>query len=470
MLIKRLKYNFNQQTNAAPLAVFRLFFGLLLFVSSVRFWANGWIEKLYLEPQFHFSYDGFSWVKPLGNYTYLLFIICGLSAIFVAIGYKYRLAIITLFLSFLYIELMDKTTYLNHYYFINILSFLLIFLPANATFSVDAYKRNKEYLQVPKWTIDSIKLLLAIVYFYAGLAKINSDWLFRAMPLKIWLPSKYDLPFIGETLLQQNWFHFAMSWSGMLYDLAIPFLLLYKRTRFFAFIMVVFFHIFTRVLFPIGMFPYIMIVSALIFFDANLHQKIINFIKKQLQKVSSIISASFSGIVTKKILITEKKYQFSKTKKQFIYPILILFFIIQLLFPWRYQLYSGELFWTEEGYRFSWRVMLIEKAGSTNFKIVNTKTGSSFMVDNSDFLTSFQEKQMSFQPDFILEYAHYLGDHFKNQGHKNVAVFAESYVALNGRLSTRFIDEKVNLYQQKKGYKHKKWIVPFSSEIKIKGL
>ena len=455
--MKRFKYNFKEQTNAAPLAIFRLFFGLMMFASILRFWANGWIEKLYLVPKFHFSYFGFSWVKPIGDYTYLLFIICGVSAIFVAIGYKYRVAIITFFLSFLYIELMDKTTYLNHYYFISIVSFLLIFLPANAYFSLDAFVQKKQYKLVPKWTIDSIKLMLVIIYLTAGFVKLNSDWLFRAMPLKIWLPSKYDLPFIGENLMQQNWFHFAMSWSGMLYDLVIPFLLLYKRTRFVAFLFVVFFHVFTRVLFPIGMFPYIMIVSALIFFDARLHNKIINFIKKHIIK-------------SKTILFLEPNFYFSKLKSKVILSLFVVFFAFQMLLPWRSLLYPGELFWTEEGYRFSWRVMLMEKAGSTNFKIVNLDSGASFRVNNTDFLTSFQEKQMSYQPDFILEYAHFLGDHFTKQGHNNVGVFATSYVALNGRLSARFINEKVDLYQQKVSFTHKKWILPFQSQIKIKGI
>ncbi|MFK7934143.1 MAG: HTTM domain-containing protein, partial [Saprospiraceae bacterium] len=123
-----LKTYFTQTTEAAPLAVFRIFFGALMFLSIVRFWYNGWIEKLYLEPQFHFSYYGFAWVKPIGDWTYLLFVICGLSALCVMVGWKYRLAIITFFLSFTYIELMDKTTYLNHYYFVSVLSFLLLFL------------------------------------------------------------------------------------------------------------------------------------------------------------------------------------------------------------------------------------------------------------------------------------------------------------------------------------------------------
>ena len=127
----------NTKTSAAPLAVFRIGFGLMMLLSIIRFWSYGWIEKLYLVPKFNFSYFGLDWVKPMGNYTYLIFIVCGLSALFVALGLKYRIAIITFFLSFTYIELMDKTTYLNHYYFISILSFLMCFLPANAYYSLD---------------------------------------------------------------------------------------------------------------------------------------------------------------------------------------------------------------------------------------------------------------------------------------------------------------------------------------------
>ncbi|ARV10619.1 HTTM domain-containing protein [Winogradskyella sp. PC-19] len=452
-----MKYKFqsyiNKTTPAAPLAVFRIGFGLMMLASIIRFWAKGWIETVYIAPKFHFTYFGFDWVKPLDNYTYLLFFICGLSAFFVALGLKYRLAIITFFISFTYIELIDKTTYLNHYYFISIVSFVMCFLPANAYFSIDAIRRKVSYTSIPKWTIDCIKLLLAIVYVYAGLAKINSDWMNRAMPLKIWLPSKYDLPLIGNNLMQQDWFHHAMSWSGMLYDLAIPFLLLYKRTRLIAFFFVVFFHVFTRVLFNIGMFPYVMIVSALIFFDASVHEKILN-----------IFRAVFKFLRLKANTLQTKVYAYQKQK--IVLPILAIFFAIQLLLPFRYLLYPGELFWTEEGYRFSWRVMLIEKAGFAEFKVVNGKTGEKFLVNNSDFLTPFQEKQMSTQPDFILQYAKYLEAHFSAQGHQNIEIYVDSYAALNGRISTRFIDPNVNLLEQEESFQHKNWILPFKDEIK----
>jgi len=455
-MINSIANYFNKQSSAAPLAVFRMFFGFLMFISLVRFWSKGWIESLYIEPSFHFSYYGFEWVKPVGLYTYVFFIICGISAFFVAIGYKYRLSILIFFLSFTYIELMDKTTYLNHYYFVSLVSFIMLFIPCNAMFSIDTISIRKSYKTVPKWTIDSLKLMLGIVYFYAGITKINSDWLLNAMPLKLWLKSKYDLPFIGHTLMQQEWFHFFMSWGGMFYDISIPFLLLFRKTRSIAFVLVVAFHITTRVLFPIGMFPYIMILSTIIFFDSNVHYKIIHFTIKILEffkMKTDNLKLSFSQVNHYKVWNTSLL-------------IIVVFMTIQIIIPLRSLLYPGELFWNEQGYRFSWRVMLMEKKGNSVFKIVNSKTNSFFYVNNDDFLTPVQQKQMSFQPDMILEYGHYLGNHFKSQGHQNVAVFVESYVSLNGRLSQQFIDPSANLMELKDSFKHKFWIKPLNDEIK----
>ena len=444
----------NSYTNAATLAFFRLAFGLMMLLSLVRFASYGWIEKFYILPQFHFTYYGFEWVKPLGNFTYLLFIICGIAALFVAIGYKYKMAIITFFITFTYIELMDKTNYLNHYYFITVISFILIFLPANCYFSVDGYKNPKIIFEkIPSWNVDILKVLLAIVYVYAGLAKLNSDWLLEAMPLKIWLPNNSNLPIIG-TLLNQNWVHYAFSWTGMIYDLFIVFFLLNKRTRIYAFVIVVVFHILTRVLFPIGVFPYIMIISTLIFFENNFHKKCLNIVDKLFNVKPSLFENGNEKI--------EKNNLVYKTKL----IVITCFVVFQLLFPFRYLLYPNELFWTEEGFRFSWRVMLMEKAGYTEFTVTDAKTKKSIRVNNSHFLTAFQEKQMAFQPDFILEYAHYLHNYYQKKGINNPEVYAQSYVALNGRLSQKFINPNINLAKENETFHHKNWILPFNDTIK----
>ena len=247
-----------------------------MLVALIRFWVNGWIHTLYIEPEFHFKYYGFSWVTYFGNYTYLLYLICITATIGIILGYRYRLSIFLFFLLFTYTELIDKTTYLNHYYFTSCIAFLLCFLPAAHYFSLDALKKKKTIEAIPSWMIDGIKLFLCIVYFYAGIAKINSDWLVEAQPLSIWLTSKYDIPLIG-VLLKYKWIHYTASWTGMLYDVFIPFFLLYPKTRKIAFLFVVLFHIMTKVFFPsIGMFPLIMIFGATIFFDVKWHKNILS--------------------------------------------------------------------------------------------------------------------------------------------------------------------------------------------------
>ena len=437
--MNKIQTYLNQTLSISPLAVFRICFGLLMFIAMIRFWINGWIEKFYLNPEFHFSYLGFEWIKPLGNWTYGLFAICAISSLFVALGFRYKISIVVFFLSFTYIELMDKSTYLNHYYFVSLVSFLLIFLPAHMNYSLDARMKGG-CGQVPRWCIDSLKILIAFVYFYAGLAKLNSDWLIQAMPLKIWLPST-DIPLLNH-LFQYDWGIYFFAWAGALYDLIIPFLLWNRKTRFFAFIIVVGFHLITSILFPIGMFPYLMILGTLVFFDHKTHARILTPVR--------------NWVWSKEIRYTAKKRILSMVGG---------FIFLQALLPLRHLLYPGELFWTEQGYRFSWRVMLIDKVGYAQFKLIN-EDGSKFYVSNSDFLTPFQEKQMSTQPDFILEYAHHLKDIYKKRGYLVKEINVESYVALNGREGRAFIDPDENLLEHELSLAHKPWILPFTDAIK----
>lgn len=453
-------YYSNKNAHPASLAFFRITFGGLMFFSTLRFWSKGWIETLYIKPSYHFKYFGFEWVDDFGSLTYLLFIMCLITSLFVMLGYKYRVSMISFFFIFTYIELIDKTTYLNHYYLTSCLAFILCFLPAGNYFSLDSYFSGQKADRIPIWMVDVLKLFICIVYFYAGIAKINSDWLLDAQPLSLWLKSKYDLPLIGQNLMQLKATHYLASWFGMLYDVLIPFFLLYTRTKYIAFVFVIVFHVLTRVFFPsIGMFPYIMISSAVIFFDSSIHLKLLSFIKTTLVKINSFFKFKIKPFRTK---VKTKTIQ----PNRLIFISLGCFLIIQLLFPLRYLLYPGELFWNEQGYRFSWRVMLVEKRGDITFKVKDSVSETFFYVKNEDFLTPFQEKQMSFQPDFILEFAHHLDVFYKAKGYEHIQIFANSFVALNGRPSQRFIDPRFNLLKARESFYNKNWILPLNDEIK----
>jgi hypothetical protein len=269
-----------------------------------------------------------------------------------------------------------------------------------------------------------------------------------AMPLKIWLPANAHIPLIG-VLLTKTWIAYLFSWFGAIFDLSIGFLLLYKPTRKVAYIFVLIFHVFTGWLFKIGMFPYIMIFVTVIFFSEEVHLKIIHFLRSIFNKKS---------LQTNEISLS---LYFSPAKKKLLYGLLAMYILLQVVLPFRFLLYPGKLFWTEEGYRFSWRVMLMEKDGITFFYVKDAKTGRKGEVVNSQFLTPLQERMMQTQPDMMLQYAHYLHDFYKNKGISDPIVTVESYVTLNGSGSRLYIDSTVNLSKQQENFLPKKWILPF---------
>jgi hypothetical protein len=152
-------------------------------------------------------------------------------------------------------------------------------VPANRKYSVDVWLNPKIKVdEVPYWTILWIKFQIALLYFYAGIAKLHPDWLLYAQPLKIWLSRNSDLPIIGNFLSLQIT-AYLFSWFGAIYDLSIAFFLYYKRTRLIAYLAVVIFHLMTAILFNIGVFPMVMIFFTTIFFSTVWHEKIIsNFV------------------------------------------------------------------------------------------------------------------------------------------------------------------------------------------------
>ena len=437
----------NRPVSFAPMATFRITFGLLMFGSLLRFWARGWIESSYVTPTFHFTYWGFGWVQPLGAAgLYMLFGALIVAALLIALGLFYRVAIVVFFLGFTYVELIDVTTYLNHYYFISLVAFLLIWLPANCDYALDArLGLISRRTQTPLWTIGILRFQMAIVYVFAGLAKLNADWLLRAEPMKTWLPAKSHLPLIGPLMYEER-VAYLFSWFGAGYDLFIVFFLLNRRTRPAAYVLVLIFHGATALFFPaIGMFPYVMILSSLIFFSGKFHARLLSFLHHG------------------KNYLTHQIHEFKYQKAVVIFA--ALYVIFQLLVPLRFLLYPGKLFWTEQGYRFSWRVMLIEKAGAAYFTVKDRSGQKSYVVDNKKYLNLLQEKMMSTQPDLILKYAHHLAKVFKAKGVTEPKVYAEVYVTLNGAPSQPFIDPAVDLAAKKLSWRPYDWVLPYETKV-----
>ena len=413
-----------------PLVVLRVVFGLTMLVGAVRFMARGWIREFYVLPQFHFTYDGFAWVRPLPEWgLWLVFVALAGLALAIALGLAYHLSMGAFCLLFTYVELLDKTTYLNHYYFISVLSLLLLFLPLNGRASLDTRLGwVSPRATVPVWMVWIVRLQLGFVYFYAGLAKLNRDWLLDAQPLRIWLHARTATPLIGP-LFDQAQVGYAMSWAGMLFDLTIFFWLCWPRTRLLAYGAVIVFHTLTAVLFNIGLFPWIMIGCTLVFFDWRL-PPLSAAAPRPDERPAAVARPTWRGALLAGLLA------------------------LQAVLPLRHWLYPGDVNWTEEGGRFAWRVMLVEKTGDATFFVRDKATGRETTVWPGDYLTLLQERQMAWQPDMIVQFAHFLARQYPG----DVAVRAEVYVSWNGRPSRLLIDPQVDLLEVGDGPRPKAWI------------
>ena len=116
--------------------------------------------------------------------------------------------------------------------------------------------------------------------------------------------------------------------------------------------------------------------------------------------------------------------------------------------------------WTEEGFRFSWRVMLVEKSGTLEYEV--NREGKRFFVFPRKELPAFQYRMLVTQPDMIHDYALELAKRFQRQDEIQPKVYARSFVWFNGRKSQQYIDPTVDLAAEEKGFHHKSWILPMN--------
>ncbi len=436
-------------------AAFRVIFGLVGLAVVLRLFAHGWIGQLYIEPEYRFSYPGFGWVRPWPGWgMYLHFAALGLLSIGVALGYRYRLCAALFFVGFTYAELIDRTTYLNHHYWICLVALLIIFLPLNRVWSVDAWRNPAIRADgLPSWVVWALRAQVGAVYVFAGIAKLNPDWLLNAQPMRIWLYQHGDMPLFGP-LLQEVWVAYAMSWAGAAFDLTIVGWLLWRRTRLWAYLALVGFHIATWILFPrLGIFPWMMIGASLVFFDPDWPRRVIRAVGvKGLRPPSPQPSPSMGEGVdrlswrTRAVLVG-----------------LGVFALVQVALPLRHFAYPSNARWSEEGYLFSWRVMLTEKVGFVQFRVRDPETRQAWIVSPDEYLTPLQVERMAIQPDLILQTAHFMAENFAERGFPGVTVKADAFVSWNGRPNARLIDPDADLAAIASGLGPKGWALPYES-------
>lgn len=427
-----------QKVDNSSLIVFRIFFGIIFLSEAIGAVALKWVDRNFIETTTNFTFIGFEWLLKLQNETmYVVFGLMAIASLGVIFGYKYRISIISLTILWGLAYFGQKTSYNNHYYLMWLISLIMCFLPANTYASVDAklnpaIKRN----YMPQWIRLLFIVQVSCVYFYATIAKFYPDWLDGTVTRNMFL-SMTNMPEAVQLLFQKTEFQLFIAYMGIAFDGLIVPALLWKRTRWFAIIASLFFHVFNSITLQIGVFPYFALSFCVFFFPP---EQIRNF---------------FFRNKTKQVYENQTTTMGIKSLKYFFIPYLI----IQILLPVRHWFIKGDVLWTEEGHRLSWRMMLRSREGEAFFKVIDKKTNKEVSFTNETLLSSKQRSRLN-TPDVIWQMAHKIKDYFKAQG-KDVAVYvSNSKVTINGKNGSRLINSKVDLTLEKwSHFKHHDWIL-----------
>ncbi|MEM9516515.1 MAG: HTTM domain-containing protein, partial [Actinomycetota bacterium] len=334
-----------------------------------------------------------------------------------------RVAAALFAIGFTYTELIDAALYLNHYWFISLTAVVLAIAPTSRD-------------GIVAWvSVLALRGQLAVVYVFAGVAKLNHDWLLRGEPLSTWLAARTDRPLIGP-LLDEPFVGLSFSWAGAVFDLTIVGWLLWRRSRPIAYIALVVFHIATATLFQIGMFPWVMILLTPIFFPPSWPHDLGSRVRGVLG-VEPTTPGEQIGARPDRAL--------RRPVGRVAVGVLVALAAVNIALPLRHYAADGNVRWNDDGYLLSWRVMLTERASRVRFEVTDRLTGATERVDAEAVLTEWQAASAVVRADLILATGHLIAADYRDRLGRDVEVRADAFVAWNGRLAARWIDPTVDL-------------------------
>ena len=436
-----------ERQDLAPPAAFRVLFGLVLAWEGCRYLLYGWVDDYWVEPAWHFTYPGFGWLEPLPGPA-LKGLMAGLVVLgaMVAAGLFSRVAVALAGLGWTYFFLLDQMTYLNHMYLICVLCGLVAVSPVHRTFSLQAALFGGEVGSGPRWGATLVRDYVALVYFFAGVAKLNPDWL-HAQPMTIWMERRRDVPLVGE-LLAHDLTAWVLSYGGLCFDLAVGPMLLGRRTRPWILPFVVAFHLTNAVVFDIGVFPWMMLGACALFLEP---ETIRAFLARH--NPAWALPAPAAAMP-------------SLRGRRMSLAFLVVFFGVQTLLPFRHLLYPGSPSWTEEGHLFAWHMKLRSKSARLSYLVVDPVDGRRWTVNPADHLSKRQARKIKTRPDLIWLFAQRIAAEEAQRGRSEVRVYARSIAGLNGRKKQPLIDPDVDLARAGRHvFSHAPWILPMDDTL-----
>lgn len=461
----------HRPVSPSSLGLFRILFGLVMFIQTAYFIQTGFVKKNILDPIIHFKYHFFQFLEPLPDPAmHLLMWVMLLSTVLIMTGFFYRAGVLVFLLTFTYLCLLDKGYFNNHYYLISLMCFLMLWLKADGWGALG----KKAVKSIPNWQIFILKSQMVIVFFVAGLNKINPYWLIEFQPMAFILERKAEvsgLPFLKSMAIAA-----FFSYGGFLLDLLVGFGLWWKRTRLISILALIAFNVLNFWMFwnigEIGIFPLMLLSTIILFVEPELPaqwwkryfpKETGSFKKQKKGKNAKKKDGKTKPVAVQKTVVDVNEFIQKPDKKQQWLAIGIgAYLLFHLIFPFRHLLYPGHVDWTGEGQRFAWRMKIMAKEADVNFFIKNGETGEKYPVNVAKMLSPKQYTNLVYYPDVIPQLAQRLKKEAIAKGIPKPQVVADFNVEfMRSHPKQPIIDPELDLSNVRiRAFRHSDWILP----------
>jgi vitamin K-dependent gamma-carboxylase len=224
------------------------------------------------------------------------------------------------------------------------------------------------------------------------------------------------------------------------------------------------FHLANAYLFNIGIFPWFMIAATLLFFPPDWPRTL-------WERVRSMTLGTTAAARSADSMAAASAGQSASGRwpgrgEQLVLAFLGLYVVVQLLLPLRHLLYPGDVAWTEEGHRFSWRMKLRDKSHAIAYIAHSPSTGRTWLLPLREYLSGRQDDVLDGHPDMILQLAHHMADDLRARGLIDVQIRVRAMTSLNGRRRQDLIDPDIDLTTRQRSLWPADWIVPLTEPLR----
>uniref|UniRef100_A0A8C1K5S6 Vitamin K-dependent gamma-carboxylase n=1 Tax=Cyprinus carpio TaxID=7962 RepID=A0A8C1K5S6_CYPCA len=439
----RLVCLLNRPTDPASLGIFRFLFGMLMALDITQERGLSHLDYKYLDGAPVCRFPLFNFLKPLPmDWMFFVYFVMFLGAVGIMLGCFYRLACLMFISTYWYVFFLDKTTWNNHSYLYGLIGFQLTLMDANRYWSVDGLRKpRKRNAHVPLWNYTMLRTQIFIVYFIAGVKKLDADWV-----------EGYSMKYLDHVCC---YFCFAVS------DLRPHSWLSTSLSLFLS----------------SGMFSYTMLATSPLFCYPDWPRRFFGRFPEFLQPILPFVSPapipSSSCVYPKPPSGSGEQQQEAHAapkpttpsfKHKFRAIFTILYIMEQFFLPYSHFITQGYNNWTNGLYGYSWD-MMVHSRSHQHVKITyrDGVTGEMGYLNPGVFTQSRRWKDHG---DMLKQYATCLSENLPHFNISDPEIYFDIWVSINDRFQQRIFDPRVDLVKADwSPFRPNSWLMPLLVDL-----